>query len=112
MIKLCVPALIMMVGCASPSSLTPERCGDAPTQEQAEKAVSYFIQNGNLKDPASALVRNVRVSGMGAIINIHGNFYGWKVLFELNAKNSYGGYTGFQLRSVMVNNGRCAWVNF
>lgn len=48
---------------------------------KGEKAVAY-----SLKDPESAKFRNVRVSPyMG----------GYVVCGEVNAKNSYGGYTGF-----------------
>ena len=52
------------------------------------------------KDPASVQVRNVRLQGCGShwrgLINGGGYLVGREIDFEVNAKNSYGGYTGFE----------------
>lgn len=37
--------------------------------------------------------------------------YGWVIMFEVNAKNSYGAYVGFRTRYLVLNNGRYNWLN-
>lgn len=37
--------------------------------------------------------------------------YGWVIMFEVNAKNSYGAYVGFRTRYLVWNNGRYNWLN-
>jgi len=101
--------LAVLVGCA-PVAVTPDHladCGPRPTQEQAEAAAKDVVQHfsafylgGDLKDPDSALVRGVEVlqpaasyRGLGPS---SGMVYGWGIRFEVNAKNSMGGYVGYQ----------------
>lgn len=66
-------------------------CGNSEPS-QATKEASYIALNqdlikGRLKDPSSAEFRNAFVSSaIGAPV----------VCGEVNAKNSFGGYTGFQ----------------
>lgn len=56
--------------------------GEEKTVEEAKKAVK-----GSLKDPESARFQSVRIASY---------LSGSVVCGEVNAKNSYGGYTGFK----------------
>ena len=105
-------ASVITAGCVSPQTITIERCGPRPTMAQAEWGVNYFVQNSDLKDPGSAQVRNIQIGGMHGQANVHGNVYGWLVTFEMNAKNSFGAYTGFRKREViMMDGGSRVWIN-
>lgn len=103
-------ALLVMVtiaGCAS-SPLTPQQqaqCGPQPTQNEIAEAVQTYIKNQNWKDPDSVHVQNVRIqdcrSMYNGFLNGGGHSIGWEIDFEVNAKNSYGGYSGFQSKSLI-----------
>jgi len=107
-----VAALIFLVSCAPPV-LTPEekaaKCGPRPTQQEAEAAVKTWC-DGHLKDPFSAQTRGILVLGPGAyqigLVSGGGWRYGWLVSFQVNAKNSYGGYTGWTFREWLWQNGQ------
>lgn len=44
--------------------------------------------------------------------SIRGSIMGWQVSFEVNAKNSYGAYVGYQRREVMIMpDGSYRWRN-
>jgi hypothetical protein len=111
MIKIIFPAMVL-AGClaCNPIQVTPEHltdCGPKPTQEQALASAKDVVQHfgsfylgGDLKDPDSVLVRNVEVlkpavvyKGLGPS---SGLVYGWGIRFEVNAKNTMGGYVGYQ----------------
>jgi hypothetical protein len=63
--------------------------------------VQVYISNQNWKDADSVKVRNIQSPGcvarqMGGLLNGGRRYVGWQIDFEVNAKNSYGGYTGFE----------------
>ena len=75
--------------------------------------VQTYCREG-LNDPGAALFRNVTVSGptrsYKGLVNGGGYIYGWRVIFEVNGKNSYGGYTGWQAHSLMATpDGKIHW---
>lgn len=113
-----VISLAALVACAPPA-MTPEKkeavCGPRPSLTEAEAAVRHYVDNSGLKDPMSAVTRNVRVLGRGGIKNglIHGGewYFGWVVAFDLNAKNSYGAYVGFSTHYLVWNNNAWKWLN-
>jgi len=88
------------------SSMHP---GDKPDYETAKAHAKETILR-NLKDPDSAkfrdstpLFKTLYNFGMGAI----GNYEPlWALCIEVNAKNSYGGYTGFEKWIVKFRNGQ------
>ncbi len=57
----------------------------------ALSAAQDMVQK-QLKDPDSADFRNVRLAGMETTGEVH---RGW-ICGEVNARNGFGGYTGFQ----------------
>lgn len=97
------------------ASVLISSCASKPTQEELANAdygiypenyqeiiVNYFSMR--LKDPSSAqysFLKGPEKQWYG-----FGNVYGYGACFTINAKNSYGGYTGQQLHFVMIRDGR------
>jgi hypothetical protein len=112
-----VPALAVIAalvcGCAS-APPTSEKCGPQPSDQQIQESVQAYIAGVNWKDPDSVQVRNIRIQPCRSIwkglINGGGYEVGWEIDFEVNAKNSYGGYTGFELKSIIrTPDGKVHW---
>jgi hypothetical protein len=104
-----VAALVALVGCNNPITdpALVSQCGDELTQERAEALVDRAVAILPLKDPDSAQIRDIVIDGPRKWFNVQGNAYGQQVSFQLNAKNSYGGYTGAQRYIVLLSpNGR------
>jgi hypothetical protein len=113
--KLFAIALIplLITGCASMAgsagvNWSEMHPGSQPEYEKAKEQAKEAILR-NLKDPGSAqfrdstpLFKTLYNFGMGAV----GNYEPlWALCIEVNAKNSYGGYTGFQNWLVKFRNG-------
>jgi len=92
--------------------------GDAPAMESLMKT---FGEN-NLKDPSSAQYYSKigPRKGWVAFDNEYNKYpiggdrgiiYGWIAIFDINAKNSYGGYAGRQEYTVLVKNGTTCEVS-
>lgn len=85
--------------------LTLADAGPKPTDAMAiAKAVMLPI----LKDPESArfqLIRPARPVVTGDTI-FHKGGAGWEICVNVNAKNSYGGYTGYRTTYILWNSGR------
>lgn len=80
----------------SPAEIAAANYGPAPTQEAAEQGAKDFLNRG-LKDPYSAQWDcNPVYKGWLKDAAIYGGqvYYGWRLDCTVNAKNSYGGYTG------------------
>lgn len=96
-------AIIFSGGCAD-TPLKSEACGPQPTPQQIDETVKTYIANNNWKDPESVRYQNVRMQPCRAIwvglVN-GGRLTGWEIDVDVNAKNSYGGYTGFQTREIV-----------
>lgn len=113
--KLLAFALTLLIGCASAPQPTPENCGPDLTQADIQGSVQTYIANINWKDPDSVQVRNIRVqpcsSHWKGLIAGGGYMVGREIVFEVNAKNSYGGYTGYQLKSIVrTPDGKVHWT--
>lgn len=103
---------VVLTGCAGGGpALNPQGreagildAGDSPTDPEA---VIRRALRDYLKDPASAQVENVTVPGFMAIgeSTFYKSVYGWWVCADVNAKNSLGGYVGFQKTLVVYLNG-------
>ena len=110
-----VVLLAALVGCSTVLSQNDEAlCGPRPTEEQAKTAVQVYIDGVHLKDPGAAQVKDIVVGGTAkwykGLVNGGGYNYGWQISFQLNAKNSYGGYVGVQPRSILLcGGGRVYW---
>ena len=105
----------LLSGCVTtPTSPTASQIAAAdhgvkPSAEQVKTAIQKSIDS-KYKDPDSALVKNTTEPEKGVLTLTsiaHGSSfkYGWLVTFEVNAKNSYGGYVGYKKESVVIRDG-------
>lgn len=111
---LAIFALLMLTACTTVSPDQKSLCGLRPTEEQAKNAVQVYINQGGLKDPSSAQIRNIRIENptryYKGLINGGGYNYGWQIAFEYNAKNSFGGYVGYKVKRILrTPNGMIYW---
>lgn len=95
----------LLAGCASaPAPFSNDACGPKPDQVGAEAAVKSYVANTNWKDADSVRTRNPTLVCMSRAIGTspfaRNRTFGWEVQLEVNAKNSYGGYTGFETKSL------------
>lgn len=97
-------SIIVLNACASVPR-APPKCGPPLTQQQIDDVAKTYLALIDWKDPDSVQVRNARMTGCRTIP--HGLLVkeaipaGWEVVLEVNAKNSYGGYTGFESKSII-----------
>lgn len=91
-------SIVALVGCSSPVTSPDElaRCGPEPGRAVAEGVAKAAIGALHLKDPGSAQITDIRVDGPTKWPDPDGVHLGWQISFWLNAKNSFGGYTGPQ----------------
>jgi len=101
----------LLVGCASGPPTAEELAaadyGTPVSQEDAEAAANAWLE-GHLKDPLSAQKRWKPVyQGWLREAPIHGGSFrfGYRLDGEINARNSFGGYTGFKPYTFMFHNG-------
>ena len=102
--------LLALVGCASAPSVTREQIAAAdvgPTPGEAEHAKITAALELLLKDPRSAEFKwgTPHKDALGTAGRVD---FGWEVPVLINAKNSMGGYTGFQPWAFFLINGRVA----
>ena len=100
-------ACLLFAGCAtSPiQSLPVGDCGPVP--KNADVIARAYILS-SLKDPDSAQFRNgVLRKGWVRDGLLYGGAYrfGWIYSVDLNAKNSYGGYAGYEEQHIFIHNG-------
>lgn len=98
--KIAILGTMLLSGCAAaPSSqeLVNADYGERP-QNYVQTIHEYF--DASLKDPSSVVYHDITAPEhdwiRDAPIAGYQMHYGWKVFATINAKNSYGGYTGFQ----------------
>ena len=98
--------LVVLVGCSLNEPITDPTqaaaCGDQPGLPLISWAVDRYTHGFGFKDPGSVQTQNVRLDGPRKWNSIHGSLVGWQVSFDLNAKNGYGAYVGFQRREVLI----------
>lgn len=96
-------------------------CVSQPSNEELMSAdYGYFITNDDakklakdwldkkLKDPFSAQYNFGTIErgyAVAPIINGGTKYFGYRLIVNVNAKNSYGGYTGYQEYQFMFKNG-------
>lgn len=82
--------------------------GQPMTQAQVEEQVHIFF-DATLKDPGSAQIMcgNFKTGWMkDRAIFAKTVTYGYRIDCQVNAKNSYGGYTGFKSYKFLARDGR------
>ena len=108
---LCILAAIplFLAGCAELNPLpTREQiavadCGPKPMKYQ--ETMKAWLE-ATLKDPESARYRNfsepVKDCIRQSVFEGGQLIFGWSMSVEMNAKNSYGGYNGYETYSFMI----------
>lgn len=92
----CIALLATLAGCVTTENISAADYGPAPAN--AEQQSREWLERV-LKDPESArlkfgpLVKAVTKDGLVYGGKTHA---GWVQIVEVNAKNSYGGYTGYK----------------
>lgn len=104
-----ISVALLTVGCAQPPQssgpvIPPAPCGVAPTEAEATAALHTHLER-TLKDPDSVKQFRVLTPPTWAVWTGTGQWArsldgGWMICYELNAKNSYGGYIGLQKRGI------------
>jgi hypothetical protein len=112
LIRLVVLLTALLAGCATSFEtphLTPADWGPVPAATVYEAAVKEHF-HGVLKDPDSALYRFGQplraYQQYGPLSSQAGQlkWVGYLVQVEVNAKNSFGGYVGYKMYDVKLNN--------
>jgi hypothetical protein len=96
-----VLGLLLLCGCANNAAHLPQQELPAPTMRQfsdKEKAALTVALSQTLKDPESARFKWLPLADYAGTNPV--GYCGW-----VNAKNSYGGYTGFKRFFAMINRG-------
>lgn len=99
-------ALVFLSGCVTREQLSQADYGKPPENAQA-MARAYLADT--LKDPESARVEfGPLMKGWSKDGLIMGGttHFGWVQVLEVNAKNSFGAYTGKKTRYLMFKDGR------
>lgn len=106
-------SIVLLVGCASApsqSEIDSIDYGPEPSREQIEKSVKSLM-GSYLKDPDSAKYEFSEVDPQRYYVKNTGIatdkklYAGWRTIVRINAKNSYGGYTGFQYHQFLLRDG-------
>ena len=59
----------------------------------------YSVRDLQIEKPAKGWITGAPLFGEPSV------YYGWEVIFTVNGKNSFGGYTGLQKIDLIVRNG-------
>ena len=104
--------IVVFAGCATGPPTTEELAaadyGTMISQEDAEPLANAWLDT-HLKDPLSAQKRwKPLYKGWLREAPIHGGSlrFGYRLEGEINARNSFGGYTGFKPYIFMFHNGK------
>jgi hypothetical protein len=106
-----VIAITLATGCAGMFQVPPaEMYGEAPDPFMAEMMIEDAVKN-KLKDPDSAKFKNITgpykaYGNIGAAYGGDIKFAGWVYYVDVNARNSFGGYSGHKKWIVGIQGGR------
>lgn len=76
-----------------------------PRPETYEELVKAWAEQ-NLKDPESARYNRISKPRKEFMVANLKPVFGWSVCADINAKNSYGGYTGAQTQWFLIRDGK------
>lgn len=98
---------LVMVGCVkAPTTMEVNNADYGTYPTNYEEVIKAYLGNV-LKDPYSAKVEFVKGPSTGWYAQFNGSkFFGYRVCAEINAKNSYGAYSGKNTHYFMINNER------
>lgn len=102
-------AILLLGALSGCTSLpTPEQISTADYGQYPEnyEQIAKGFYNFTLKDPDSAQYRGISTpyrTYLGS--RLEATQYGWLTCVTLNAKNSFGAYTGYSTDGLLINNG-------
>jgi hypothetical protein len=99
---------MMLSGCAGAQPTLNMPVGPQPQNAQAQaRTFALTLVRPTLKDPSSARVEGTSTAQIGTCKNIFGpSWHGWYVALGINAKNSFGGYSGAETYYVWFEHGK------
>lgn len=101
-------AVLMPILVAGPASAQSAYISGAPFPSQSDfRSVAEAKIKERLKDPSSAEFKwgePFKVSCNKGLFRTPQRWLGWSLMVEVNAKNSFGGFTGFQPMTVLIAN--------
>ena len=105
-VTLLLPLTFVLTACAT-VPLPPERAaaldyGIEPTDP--ETSIRAFV-GARLKDPMSAVYSPITHDGQSAISYYGRTIWGWRYSCTVNAKNSFGAYTGAEPFTFIIRDG-------
>ncbi len=112
-VRFAVIGFLALTAFASCTVITPHERANAPI-DPLPKDYQAQIKNfevGRLKDPYSAVYRfgtPQRGYWQDGLVHGGGKHFGYIVPVGINAKNSYGGYTGEEIQYIAFERGRVA----
>ncbi|SDJ22809.1 hypothetical protein SAMN04487926_13837 [Paraburkholderia steynii] len=108
--KLVVVAVLVgsLAACASAPDRAAQDAADYGAYPANYEELVTDAQEAVLKDPQSAQNKYLSTPQKGFMIAAGSStpIYGYRLCLNVNAKNSYGGYTGSKLTEVFIRNGR------
>lgn len=96
---------MFIFGCTTPPTQKQLDAADYGAYPDSYKEIIKNYLDRSLKDPESAKIEYI-FSPRTAWNKLGGDLkFGYSVCVNVNAKNSYGGYTGFQRHYFLIKNG-------
>lgn len=113
--KLAAIAMILIVsGCVTtappPTASELASAYYGPYPSEYERVIKEYM-SVRLKDPYSAHYEFLIRPSTG-YLSLKENIFGWLVCVDINAKNSYGGYTGAKPNIFLLRDGRVVHAEF
>ena len=109
-------ALSAVTGCASGPTLPPPTADELAAADYGKKPASFnqtfvgFLHHMNFKDPESLKVRNVSAYKQYRTYE-ETRRYGYLICGEYDAKNGFGGYSGYQKAGYFVHDDLAYGIN-
>lgn len=100
-----------ILGCSTPPAPTPQELAAAdygPYPDQYQAKIASYLQV-TLKDPESARI-STPFKPVKTYAGLNAPQYGWGTCMGVNAKNSFGGYTGNKMYFFLFRNGEISMV--
>lgn len=104
--RLAVSALFVLGGCTSLPTPEQIRAADYGQYPENYEQIAKAFYDFSLKDPGSAQYRSISApykAYLGSRLDT--TQYGWITCVTLNAKNSFGAYTGYSTDGLLIKNG-------
>lgn len=99
-------SIFLFTGCAkppTPQQIATANYGSFPSSYQ--EIIKTFMHDG-LFDPYSAMYEKWSGPSKGYFYSVGGQWFGYRVCVNINAKNKFGAYVGASRHYFLLNNGK------